>query len=113
MHIIQNLYNQLKRTAKQSHYKLQIEKYENDIKLIWKMISSLLGNSNDKSNIRNIYKYNNEVLSTPNDMRNMFCAYFTEIGPSLGRELHISTNDYYNRLKTGKLYCRIYVLNTN
>jgi hypothetical protein len=66
-----NLYNHLKRTAKHSDYIQQNEKYENGIKLIWEILSSLLVNSNDKTNICNTFKYNNEVLCTPNDIKNV------------------------------------------
>jgi hypothetical protein len=91
-----NLYNQLKRTAKQLHYKQRFEQYKNDIKGTWKMLSSLLGKTNDKSHAANTFKYNNEILSTPTDIANRFCEYFTEVGPSLAHNIPAPTNDYYN-----------------
>ena len=53
-----NLFNNLKKIAKQSHYSQLLTTYRNDIRKTWGVINALIGRSNDKSSISETLKIN-------------------------------------------------------
>ena len=75
-----NLYNQIKRVAKQTYYAQQLAKYQHDIRQTWKIINNTMGKTNNKSDISQTFKDNNSNISDPHIIANKFCEYFTNIG---------------------------------
>ena len=71
-----NVYNKLKKTAKQEHYKNLFQKHKYDIKKTWRVINSLIGRTNDKSTISNTFKINNKTVTDDQKISNEFCNFF-------------------------------------
>ena len=82
-----NAYNKLKRQAKQIYYDRLLTSYENDIKRTWKVINTLIGKQNDKSNLPQYFKYDNNLEDNPLIVSNGFCQYFSNVGPNLAEKI--------------------------
>ena len=82
-----NVYNKLKKTAKQEHYKNLFQKHKYDIKKTWRVINSLIGRTNDKSTISNTFKINNKTVTDDQKISNEFCNFFTNIGIKYANEI--------------------------
>jgi hypothetical protein len=75
-----NMYNTLKRITKRTHYADLFHKYQNDIRNTWKVLKSLVGRNNDKSNISDQFKCTDSVTSDPVIIADSFCKYFSNVG---------------------------------
>ncbi len=70
-----NLLNDLK-VAKQSYYSQLLKDYKNDIRKTWGVINALVGKTNDKSSISDIFKINNTDTTDPKVISEGFCEFF-------------------------------------
>ena len=96
-----NIYNRLKRKAKQNYYADLFDEYKYDMKKTWKIINSTIGKRNNKTDHTKEFKHNNIVINNPNEIANTFCEYFTEIGPKFANDIPPPRNNsnYYLRIK--------------
>ena len=65
--------------------------------MTWKLLNEII----NKKRIRplpSVFMVNNLNVSNPLDVANHFCDYFTNIGPSLVRNVSIATNMFYSFL---------------
>ena len=85
--IYRNLYNKLKRTAKQNHYSQIFHKFKNDIKNTWKTINSIIDRTNDKTSLPQNFTINNNKTSNSKEIADSFCNYFTNIGPKYANDI--------------------------
>ena len=46
---------------------------------MWKILKEIIVKQNDKSNISQVFRSGNDVISDPETISNMFCKYFSEI----------------------------------
>ncbi len=82
-----NLFYKLKRITKSKFYADQIEENKNDMKNTWKIMKSAMHKLNDKSNVPQLIKLNNEVLSNDKDISTAFCNFFTNVGPAYANKI--------------------------
>jgi hypothetical protein len=93
-----NLFNTIKRTSKQTYYANLLQTYKHDIKNTWKTIRSLIGRSNDKTNISSTFKFNNTRTSDSSQIANEFCKYFTNVGKEYASAIPNAKNPYHTYL---------------
>ena len=74
-----NLFNNLKKSAKQFQYCQLLTTYRNDIRKTWGVINALIGRSNDKSSISETLKINNQDTTDHRDIAEGFCDLFLQI----------------------------------
>lgn len=92
-----NCYNKLKYVAKTKYYSELFYRYKNNIKETWKVLKTLISHKNDKSFIPVTFKHNNEMISNPDNIANLFCQYFSNVGleyANLIPKSHRSYSDY-------------------
>jgi hypothetical protein len=75
-----NCYNKLKHVAKTEYYSEIFYKFKNNSKETWKMLRTLISHKNDKSFIPITFKHNNETISDSDNIANLFCQYFSNVG---------------------------------
>ncbi len=102
-----NIFNSVKRKARQNHFANQLNNYRNDIKKTWEILRPLFGKATDKTSLPSSIKIQDKTITDPENISNEFCKYFTKIGR------HIQTNisngnshstDYLVNRVTGSLY---------
>jgi hypothetical protein len=110
-----NLYNRLKRTAKQTYYEQRFNMYKNDLKRTWKMLNSLIRHKSDKSSIQETFKHDNQVISNKNIIAEQFCDYFSNVGPNLSKDIKVSEkdHDHYLQLKRSRNPNSMFLLPTH
>ena len=82
-----NLYNKLKKTAKQEHYKNLFPKHKHDIKKTWRVINSLFGRTNDKSTISNTLNIDNKTVTDHQQFPMNFATFSLNIGIKYANEI--------------------------
>lgn len=99
-----NLYNIVKRRAKQQYFAELFEKYKSDIRNTWGTINTIIGRTNDKTNILQSFKIGDRETTDEKVIANNFCDVFTSIGPNYANAIPPSTHsfDYYMKLKKNK-----------
>ena len=74
--------------AKRNHcYSLFEKKYKYNIKNTWTNIKDLLQQSKGKRDFPSHFTINGEEITDSNIIANKFCKYFTDIGPSLAKNI--------------------------
>ena len=83
-----NLFEKLKRKAKQNHYTKLISKYQNDSKKTWQVLKEITGKLKlNKNNFPKMIKTNTKNLSTEKEIAIEFNNYYTKIGPKLAAKI--------------------------
>ena len=77
-----NVYNRLKRCAKQEYYEMLLAKYKNNIKMTWNIINSIVGKHKNTKSIPECFPHKTKL-----ELANDFCEYFQGIGPSLANKI--------------------------
>ena len=78
--LFNNIYNKLRRLAKQLYYRDRIEDAKHDMKETWKILNNLMGRGGGKSsNIKNIL-INGNLIENKRDMASAFNNFFSSIG---------------------------------
>ncbi len=75
-----NLYNRIKRTAKELYYVNLMESYKNDIKKTWQVLKPIIGKQNDRTSLASTFMIDSNAVSNPQDIANEFCKFFTTVG---------------------------------
>jgi len=75
-----NLYNKLKRQAKQEYYKNLLDQYKGDIKKTWQVLNTVIGKTTDKSNAAQIFLINDKKIDDPLQIANSFGKFFSQVG---------------------------------
>ena len=88
--IAKKKYSDMLKSQKQNFYENKIKKSSNTSQEIWTIVNSNLGRCKNESNVSQIIN-NNNFISDPNDICNLFCTYFAEIAIN-------SLNNIYNNL---------------
>ena len=105
-----NTYNKILksniRMAKQNHYYTLFEKYKFNIKNTWTNIKDLLHQFKVKIDFPNNFMINGEELTDSNIIANTFCKYFTDIGPSLTKNIKMPQNINGKDFLTGTHNCK-------
>jgi hypothetical protein len=75
-----NIFNSLKRTAKEAYYTKLLDKHKFDIRKTWNTIISIIGRTRDKSFLSDIFVVNGKRETDTIKIANSFCEYFTNVG---------------------------------
>ena len=75
--------------AKRKHYHSIFEKYKHNNKNTWTNIKDLLQQSKVKRDFPNHFLINGKEITEANNIANKFCEYFTNIGPSLAKNINM------------------------
>ena len=82
-----NMFNKLKREAKNSHYKAKLDQYKFDIRKTWSVMNSIIGRNTNRQKISEAFFLNGKMVTNPNIITNAFCDYFTNIGPNCAKRI--------------------------
>ena len=63
------------------------------------MLKEIIGKQNDKSNISEVFRSVNDVIKDPKTISNIFCKYFSEIGPKFAEHIPAPENSYDHYMK--------------
>ena len=91
--------------AKRNHYYSLFEKYKYNIKNTWTNIKDLLQQSKVKRDFPNHFTINGEEINDSNIIANKFCKYFTDIEPSLAKNIKMPKNINVEDFLTGTHNC--------
>jgi hypothetical protein len=94
------MYNKLKRLTKLNYYNDLFTKYKHNIRKTWGVINSLIGRTNNKGTISEIFKINDIAINDPIQISNEFCKFFTNVG-----------KNYANKIPNSKYSSIHYMLN--
>ena len=75
-----NVFNRLKRKAKQLYYAQILNDNKSNLKKTWQILNSVIGKVNDKSNLMHEFHMDNKLVSDPQEIVNGFGKFFSEIG---------------------------------
>ena len=98
-----NLYNKLIRSAKQLHYKLQLEKNKNDLKKTWQILKDAIRMRKDKSLSIQEIRYNNVIINDKEMIADKFNEHFTTIADKITDEINPSDRDSIDFLRNFNL----------
>ena len=91
--------------AKRNHYYSLFEKYKYNIKNTWTNIKDLSQQSKVKRHFPTYFMINREEIIDSNIIANKFCKYFTDIGPSLAKNIKMPENINAKDFLTGTHSC--------
>ncbi len=103
-----NKFNNIKRLMKANYYAEELEANKHNMKNTWKIMKTAMNKLNDKSNISQIIKFNNNTLTDNQEIRNAFCEYFTNVGQDYAHKIPKTHKTPCHYLK-GKLNNTIYL----
>jgi len=63
------------------------------------MLKEITGKQNDKSNISEVFRSGNDFIKDPKTISNMFCKYFSEIGPTFAERIPAPEKWYDHYIK--------------
>ena len=75
-----NMYNKLKREAKQRYYRDMFTRYTYDMRRTWSTINKLIRKERIKTNITHTITANSNEMEDPIEIANAFANYFANIG---------------------------------
>ena len=98
-----NLYNKLKRIAKQNHINEKLQENKHSMQNTWKILNSVIGKQHDKLSIIHNFNINNCDTKNPRIIANSFCEYFSQVGSTYANKIpgtDVSSNAFLtNRLQ--------------
>ena len=94
-----NLFEKLKRKAKQHHYTKLISKYKNDSKKTWQVLKEITGKMKlNRNNFPKMIKAINKNLHNEKEIAREFNHFFTTIGPKLAAKIPKVKKSFKNYL---------------
>ena len=90
-----NKLNHLIRLAKRNYYDDKFEKTKNDLKKTWKLIHEVINNRKGRQPLPSSFKSDGGMITQPSQIADIFCHYFTNIGPNLANKIP-STSPAFN-----------------
>lgn len=73
-----NMYNKIRKAAKNMHFSKLFNEYKNDIKKTWNLIHSLTGNTKNSNTITAL-NLNNTIITHPQDIVEAFASHFATV----------------------------------
>ncbi len=77
-----NLFNKLKKKAKNKYYADRIESFRHNSRKLWRILKEVSGKANDKTTFSgsSSFHINNTLTDQPDAISNGFCKYYSEVG---------------------------------
>ena len=98
-----NLYNKLIRSAKQLHYKLELEKNKNDLKKTWQILKDAIRMKKDKSLSIQEINYNDVIINDDEKIADKFNEHFTTIADKITDDINPSDKNCTDFLRNTNL----------
>ena len=95
------LLQKLKRAARQKYYRDLCTEFRHNSQKLWKVINSLTGKTNNKSDIIECLKIENIEVTKTNEIANEFAKHFFSVGKCFTRKIpnsKIPIQDYINQI---------------
>ena len=95
------LFEAIKRKSKKNYYSQKIIQFKYDIKKWWNVMKEIIGKAkySKKSNFPQKRKISNKIKTGENEIANEFNKYFTDIGPSLAKNINKASIPFGSFLK--------------
>ena len=94
-----NNFNRLKRSSKKEYYAAKLKLYSSDLKKTWAILKTLIGKTNDKSTISEMFKIDGVEIKEPKIIANKFCEYFTGIGQKFASQIPSPQKHFSHHLR--------------
>ena len=98
--IYNNLYNSVKRQAKQSYYGEKFREYSKNMKKSWDLIREVVGHKKRRDNIPDFFRHNGQVLNSSGEIAEAFNDFFVNVGPNLACKIPQSVRSFNSYLGT-------------
>ena len=82
------------RVVKRLYYKKQIEKLKSNVKAKWKVLNKILNRNKGKCALPPAFRADSHEIADPKEIANLFCKYFTNIGPNLASKIPASEKSH-------------------
>ena len=82
------------RIAKRLYYEKQIEKLNSNVKATWKVLNEILNRNEGKRALPSVFRADSHEIANPKEIANLFCKYFTNIGPNLASKIPASEKSH-------------------
>ena len=82
------------RVAKRLYYEKQIEKLKSNVKATWKVLNEILNRNKGRRGLPSVFRADSHDVSNPKEIANLFCKYFTNIGPNLASKIPASEKSH-------------------
>ena len=95
-----NLFNSIKRKAKQAYYNKIVEEFKNDSSKLWHSLNKIIGKTSNKKDLPNTFMVNGVSCSDPKKIADGFCDYFTSVGETFSSRIprsNVSYSHYLNK----------------
>jgi hypothetical protein len=100
-----NLFEKIKKKAKQLHYSSLFKKYLNNSKKTWQLIKEITGKGRIKtSNFPKVLKTETGLTYNTDEMAENFNSFFVNIGPKLAQKIPVGKKSYRSYLKPPDKY---------
>ncbi|XP_077991076.1 uncharacterized protein LOC144445410 [Glandiceps talaboti] len=91
--LYRNVLTKLLRSAKRHYYKNKLSSVSGNTNKTWQVINEIINKNSTKGDApRKIKLDNDELVTESSHIANIFCEYFTNIGPNLASRIHTTTN---------------------
>ena len=86
----------------------EIEKLKSNVKAIWKVLNEILNRNKGKRGLPSVFWADSHEVSDSKEIANLFCKYFTNMGPNLASKIPASEKSHSSFLPP-KLVNSIYL----
>ena len=93
----------LLKISKRNHYNDKFENAKGNLKQTWKILNEIFNKRKTRSKMPSTFIHNNQEISNPFRIANIFCEYFTNVGPSLASKLPNSRIPYETYLSNNSV----------
>ena len=88
----------LLRNSKRLYYEKKIEYAKTNMKDTWKILNEVVNGKKSSKKPPHYFKINGLDVSSPTEIANYFCDYFTNIGPNLANKITASSRSHQSYL---------------
>ena len=89
-----NVYNSVKRQAKQSYYANLLQKYGGNVRKTWTVLNELIGRSKHKCAISDIFMIDGSKVEDKARISDEFCKYFSTVGETCANNIPNANKPY-------------------
>ena len=86
-----NKLNHSLRIAKRIYYDKQLDYFKTNTKRTWQILNEVINRKKRTNKLTSTFVSNDKEISSPNEVANHFCKYFTNIGINLAKDISNST----------------------
>lgn len=90
-----NLFNQIKKKAKEQYYKSLFQRHRFNIKKTWSTINNILGKNSNKTSISETFNIDGKYVNDRHVITERFCEYFTNVGINLANKIPKPINPFH------------------